>query len=129
MPKSGDSFISTLKKPHLGWGTHRKKQSRSLRAGEGYIHIPAKTAKYMGITNSNSLNSNIYKCSTSDGFLQNEELLASGSSRKGYKYAKQFQGKGNLRLLGGWYKLIQAKEGDRVKVEFLSSIEILLTKL
>lgn len=44
MAKRGDSYIVTLEKAHLEWGTHRYTGSRGLVYGEGYIQIPANVA-------------------------------------------------------------------------------------
>ncbi|MGF1924908.1 MAG: hypothetical protein ACQUHE_12080 [Bacteroidia bacterium] len=130
MPNAGDIFITTLKKAHLGWGRHRHTSTRTIINGEGYLQIPAAIARRFNITNTNnSIANSVYRCNSSDGFLTNESLLASGSSKAGYKYAKQFQGKGNLKLLGGWYSHIKAVVGDRIEVKFISSDEILVTKL
>lgn len=130
MPQTGNHFIVPLKKTHLGWGTHRTTHTRPRINNEGYIPIPSKYSKSFNITNSNNKRqNNIYQFSTSDGFLKNEELKASGCVKRGNIYAKNLHGKGNLKLLGTWFINIQAKIGDLIKVEFISPTEILLTKL
>lgn len=129
MPKTGNAFIVTLNKAHLGWGKHRHTETRPLINCEGYLPIPAKYAKAMGITNSNALANTLYNCTSADGKLDNVTLLASGCSRRGYKYAKQFAGKGNLKLLGTWFSQIKADIGDRVEIKFTSPTDILITKL
>lgn len=35
MPKTGDTFTSTLKKAHLEWGSHRHTSTRGTVYGEG----------------------------------------------------------------------------------------------
>lgn len=130
MPNTGDSFITTLRKAHLQWGLYRHTNSRGIIYGEGYLQIPIREARRLNITNSNQTDANtIYICNSSDHFLQNVPLLASGSMRSGDIYAKQFQGRGNLRLLGDWFNHVNAKVGDRIKIEWKSSTEIYLTKL
>jgi hypothetical protein len=129
MPNTGDSFVTTLKKPHLEWGSHRHTLSRGIVYGEGYLQIPASVARNLKITNSNSRNSNnIYTVNTSDGFLSNVQFKSTGSSKGGDIYAKQFHGLGNLKLLGNWFAHINAQVGDKVQIDFKSPTEILLTK-
>lgn len=71
MPVKGNSFIATLKRTHLSWGTYRKTYSRARIGNEGYIPIPSKYAVAYTITNKDNLSqSNVYKFSTSDGFLK-----------------------------------------------------------
>lgn len=131
MPHTGNYFIATLSKTHLGWGTYRRTLSRPRINNEAYIPIPSKDAKAFNITNLHNLKiqSNVYKFSTSDGFIKNNELKASGSSKRGVMYAKNLHGYKDLKLLGTWFVNIQAKIGDQIKVEFISPTEILLTKL
>lgn len=130
MPAAGNYFIVSLKKTHTGWGTYRKTNSRPKIRNEGYIPIPSKYAKSFNITNlHNKRQSNVYKFSTSDGFIKDKELKASGNRKKGDVYAKNLHGNGNLKLLGTWFKHIAVEIGDNVKVEFISPDEILLTKI
>lgn len=130
MPKTGDYFVVSLKRTHLGWGTHRKTNSRPKINNEGYIPIPYKYAHAFQITNLHyTKRNNVYKFSTSDKFYVDEELKASGNNKKGDIYAKNLHGNGNLKLLGVWYKNIGIKIGDKIKVEFVSPTEILLTKI
>ena len=130
MPQANDFFEITLKKAHLDWGGYRHSKSRNRIKHEGYLQIPASIARELNITNSNDKgNNNIYMCNSSDGIIVNQQLKATGCSSKGDIYAKQFSGKGNLKLLGGWFKAVNAVEGDRVKIEFISSNQILLTKI
>ncbi|KAF2339808.1 hypothetical protein [Flavobacterium tistrianum] len=130
MPHTGNQYIVPLKKTHLGWGTHRKTYSRARIGNEGYVPIPLKYAMSFNITNiNNKRQSNIYKFSTSDGFFKDQELKASGFSKKGSIYAKNLHGNRNLKLLGAWFTHTQTKIGDLIKVEFVSPTEILLTKI
>lgn len=129
MPNAGDSFISTLKRAHLEWGSHRHTDSRGIIYGEGYLQIPSDTSYNLGITNNNTdIRSAEYNFSTSDGFITDGKLLASGNQNQ-EEFAKQFQGLGNLKLLGDWYYHINAEIDDKIKVEFISPTEILLTKV
>ena len=130
MPNKADKYITTLKKAHLEWGTHRYKPTRDRIYGEGYLQIPRAIAIDLCIYNSNKENSkNEYLCSSKDGFLDNITLKASGSMTQGDNYAKQFQGSGNLKALGDWFANIKAKEGDEVEIEWVSPTEILIDKL
>lgn len=130
MPITGNTFIATLKKTHLGWGTLRYTKTRAIIKNEGYIPIPANYARAFNLTNlHNKKQSNVYKFNTSDGFLTNSELKATGNSKKGDVYAKNLHGNGDLKLLGTWFKHIGAKIGDQIEVKFISSTEILLTKI
>lgn len=130
MPKAGDFYISTLKDAHLKWGTHRYTTTRKRIYGEGYLQLPRNIAKDLNIFNSNKTGANnIYNVNSSDGYLVNVELKATGSMRKGDIYAKQFNGSGNLKILGSWYAHISATEGDQIKVEWTSPTDITLTKI
>ncbi|NJC88148.1 MAG: hypothetical protein FIB02_06380 [Desulfuromonas sp.] len=129
MPKAGDTFTVILRKSHLEWGTHRYTSTRGTVYGEGYLPIPVVYARRFEIYNSNKDGSNIeYICNTSDKFLCSVKLKASGSSHEGAVYAKQFQGSGNLKLLGDWFSHINANVGDKIKVTWISQKEIILTK-
>lgn len=129
MPNTGDTFTTTLKQAHLEWGNHRHTSSRGIVYGEGYLQIPAVIARNLNITNSNSQNNNIYKCSSSDGFLSNVQLKSTGCSRAGSIHAKQFHGLKHLKLLGSWYTHINAQIGDQIRIDFISPTEILITKI
>lgn len=132
MPVAGSFYIAILKKTHFRWGLLRYTSSRPKIRNEGFLPILIKYAKMFNITNKDGLrlgHSNIYNFNTSDGFLKGLELKASGSSKKGAVYAKNFHGNGNLKLLGTWFLHINAETGMQIKVEFISPTEILLTKL
>jgi len=129
MPKTGDRFITKLLQAHLEWGEHRHTSSRGIVIGEGYLQIPSEFAYSYEITNNHSeIRSAEYLFSTSDKFIVNERLLASGNQYK-CEYAKQFQGFGNLKLIGDWFHFIDANIGDEIEILFVSHSEILLTKL
>lgn len=125
MPEAGDSYVLTLKRAYLEWGTHRHTQTRGSVYGEGYLHIPAHIAREYSIFNSNQPGANIlYDCNSTDGFLTNETLRASGSSKAGYIYAKSLQGSGNLRLLGRWFNSVNAQVDDAVRITWTSPTTI-----
>lgn len=130
MPETDDSYVVTLKKAHIEWGTHRHTNTRELIYGEGYVQIPSKYATKFKIYMSNQKGANIeYKCTSSDGTLTDTILKASGSQGEDNLYAKQFQGSGNLKTIGSWYSKIKAKVGDKIKVTFTSPTSIYLEKL
>ncbi|WP_430412625.1 hypothetical protein [Kordia sp.] len=129
MPQQGDTFITELQVAHLQWGSHRHTNTRGIVYGEGYLQIAASNAYRFDITNNHSsIRSAEYDFSTSDGFITNGKLLAAGNQYK-REYAKQFQGSGNLKLLGSWFIHLGVSAGDKIQIEFLSPTEIRLTKI
>lgn len=130
MPNAGDTYIIELKKSHIEWGTHRYKSTRKRIYGEGYLPIPRGFAITHNIFNSNhSSGGYMCNCTSKDGHLKNVRLKAAGSYKRGDVYAKQFQGNGNLRLLGSWFKEIEAAVGDCVKITWISPTEIIIEKI
>ncbi|MBC8883710.1 hypothetical protein H9X57_11080 [Flavobacterium piscinae] len=130
MAKSGDRFITTLKRAHLEWGSFRHTNSRGIIYGEGYLQIPAKEARRLNITNSNLVGgNNVYICSSTDGFLNNITLKSTGCNKAGDIYAKQFNGNGNLKLIGNWFSHINAKVGDQIEILWITSNKIQIRKL
>jgi hypothetical protein len=128
MAIAGATFISKLNKAQVDWGQHRHTTTRKIIPGESYLKIPAADAYRLDITNSKSkARSPEYNFSTADGFLKGK-LLASGNQHK-KTFAKNFQGKGDLQLLGNWFQHIRAKSGDQIEVKFVTPTKILLTKL
>lgn len=134
MANTGDYYIVTLKKSHLNWGTHRYTGTRGEVFGEGYIPIPRDYAYKYEILNSNGvcgndeLGKNIFRYRTSDGVM-NGYLKAQGCNTAGDIYAKQFSVAGDLKALGSWFAHIGASEGTNIKVEWLSSSDILLSAI
>jgi hypothetical protein len=131
MPSVGDIYNVTLKHAHLRWGTlgasRQKKQRNPL---EAYVQIPVSDAECCSI-----LPGTIFKGKSTDGFFQ-ADVRASGSATKRNlrtgvitKYAKQFQGSGDLQLFGRWYHHINAQPGDVIKVEFTSPYDVEFTKI
>jgi hypothetical protein len=130
MPKAGDTFTIELKKSHLEWGTHRYKYTRKRIHGEGYLPIPRPWAKSLSIFNRNHRNGGyICNCTSSDGFLKDVSLKAAGCNKRGDVYAKQFQGNGNLRIIGSWFNAIGAGVGDYVKITWISPTDIIIEKV
>ena len=85
------------------------------------MQIPISVARRLDIHNSNQPNSNnIYNCTSADGFLNNVQLKAAGSVTAGAIYAKQFQGNGNLQVLGDWFNHVGAVIGDRVEITWIN---------
>ena len=135
MAKSGDYYVITLKKTHIEWGTHRYTGSRGDILGEGYLPIPRNIAKQFGILNSNGttagsdeLGKNLFRCKSADGVFSGI-LKAQGCNTAGDIYAKQFAGDNDLKILGSWYSHIGAREGTRIKVEWISPTDIVLSVL
>ena len=119
MPNIGDTYTVQIKQAHLDWGVLRHTNTRGTVYGEGYIHIPKHYAESFNIFNRNHPTANaIYNCSSTDGFLQNASLLASGSSVAQGVHAKQFQGNGSLQTIGAWYHHVGARVDDFVRVTF-----------
>lgn len=128
MPTVGDQFTISLKQAHLEWGTHRHTNTRGNVYGEGYIHIPSKYARNYNITNSNHPTANnLYSCSSTDGGLNQVQLKACGCVKRKGINAKQFQGNGNLQVIGQWYAQVNAKIGDEIQVVFTSPTSLTLT--
>ncbi len=131
MAKAGDHYVVTLKKSHLEWGTHRYTGTRGDVLGEGYLPIPLDVAQRFGVVNSNGTNGgdeigkNLFRCTSADGFFHGY-LKAQGSSYAGSKYAKQFAGDGDLKALGSWFAHIGAKEGSRIRIEWISPTDIVI---
>jgi hypothetical protein len=127
MAVAGNSYVVELKPSHLGWGTVRHTNTRRIIPGEAYIHIPANIARSFGLYNSNNhqtgLGYNVFNCVSTDGFFSGE-LKSAGNYRKGAVYAKQFQGKGDLKALGRWFTHINAQVGDHVEVTWTSPTDI-----
>ena len=59
------------------------------------------------------------------------KAAGNGPCENGIQYAKQFEGigPGACKAFTEWYEVCNVKVGDWIRVEFLSSNEILFTKL
>ena len=105
----------TLKKTHINWGVYRHTDTRDKIPEEGYIPIPLNIAKEYNIFNSGNITN--YQIYSEDEFLKGDIVIPSGSNEKGSIYAKQFQGKGNLKLIGKWYQQLNASPGDKLHIK------------
>ena len=134
MANTGDSFIVTIKRPHLEWGEYRYTNSRGVVYGEGYIKIPAKEARRLNLLNTNGTyggdvwGENLFNCMSADGRFSCV-LRAQGCSNAGEPFAKQFAGDNNLKALGDWYYSMGAQVGDQVKVTWSSPTDIIIDLL
>lgn len=133
MATAGDFYIIELKQAHLEWGEHRYTNSRGKVYGEGYIAIPADYAYDYNIRNKNGagqhdiLGKNIFNCTSADG-LYRGTLRAQGNQADD-RFAKQFAEDSDLKAIGSWYSKVDAQVGDRIKVTWLSSTDIMIEKL
>ena len=134
MAQTGDSFTVELNKAQLEWGTYRFTGSRGIRYGEGYLKIPRNYARLYNLYNGNHtqkqdiLGENIFHATSKDG-LFNGFLRSQGCTNAGDPLAKQFAGDKDLMALGDWYSQIEAQEGDRIRVTFISYKDILIEKI
>lgn len=134
MAKTGDYYDVSLSESHLGWGTHRYTNSRPRIEGERYIPIPRGDARRLSILNSNATagqdvpGQNIFFCSSADGTFH-AVMKAQGCSHEGDPYAKQFSVNDDLQALSEWYNYIDAQVGDIIRVEWISSTEIIIDRI
>ncbi len=130
MPNTGDSFTVSLMPSQVAWGIYRNPTNRALIQGEGYIAIPRNCAIAYNIYNSmnatTGLGYNEFIAMSSDGFINNEILLAQGNIEAGDPYAKNFAIKGNLKRIGAWFAYAGATAGSQVRITFTSPTEVLL---
>lgn len=119
MPNIGDTYTVEILQAHLEWGVYRHTNTRGIVYGEGYIKIPSYIARNFNIFNRHhSTATAVYTCSSTDGFLQDASILATGNSVALDVHAKQFQGNGSLQTIGAWYHHVGAQVGDLVRVTF-----------
>lgn len=130
MAIAGNTYTIQLGYSHLGWGNHRYTNSRDIIYGEGYIPLPKRYARTFNIYNSNNpttgLSYNLFRASSTDGFLNNVTLLAQGCSTAGDIYAKQFSVQGDLSMIGAWYASQNATANNSVRVTWISPTDIIL---
>ncbi|WP_161978629.1 hypothetical protein [Streptococcus sp. S784/96/1] len=132
MPSQGDQFIITLSSTHIGWGTYRYTNSRPLITGECYIPIPSQYAHQFKIYNSNHtqgqdiLGQNIFNAQSADGYFRGI-VKTSGNNRAGDPYAKNLSGQGDLKAFNDWFNQMHVTVGTRIRVEWISTTDILLT--
>ena len=108
-----NQYAVLLKLSHIDWGRHRYTETRERIAGEGYVKIPRAYA-----VEHNILLGTFYEATFSDGF-PGFTIRAAGNSGAGDPYAKQFQGAGDLKAFGRWYKHMGAEVDDEVIVTFI----------
>ena len=118
MARAGDRYEVELKEAHLDWGRYRYTNTRDKIPGEGYVQIPKHWAEAFDIRVGDKFNA-----SFEDGF-PSFVARASGNTRKGDVWAKQFQGDRNLKAFGRWYESVGADVGDLVIVTFLAADEV-----
>ena len=118
MARAGDHYTVELKPSHLDWGGFRHSQTRNTIKGEGYVPIGKAVAVQYNINVGST-----YTAIFEDGF-PSFRIRAAGNSKAGDKYAKQFQGDGDLKAFGNWFLDMKAKTGDYVVVTFLDGERI-----
>ena len=127
MPVAGDRYIVEVKPSHIDWGKYRNPTNREPVDGESYVKIPSEYAKKFKIKRGDRFFAHF-----SNGY-PSMEIKASGNGpyEAGIQYAKQFEGvgAGACKAFTPWYQLCNARVGDVTSVEFISSTEILFTKL
>ncbi len=120
MQKKNDSYIIELKESHLkNWGIYRYTNTREKINSESYIAIPISKAKEYNILNSNQSEENTIYTAKFKNTDISIEVLTSGSTKVGDKYAKQFHGKGNLKALTPGYEALGVKVGEEIKITFI----------
>ncbi len=134
MAEAEDTYVITLKRTHLEWGTFRFTGSRNQIYGEGYIPIPRHIACRYRLLNSNGtgyrdiFGENLFNCVSTDGLFKSV-LRSQGCKKAGDIYGKQFAGDKNLKALGFWFSQIDAVVGDCVRVTWISPTDIVIEKL
>ena len=127
MPVAGDSYIVEVKPSHIDWGKYRNPTNREPIDGESYVKIPSEYAKKFKIKRGDR-----FVARFSNGY-PSMEIKASGNGpcEAGIQYAKQFEGvgAGACKAFTPWYRLCNTRVGDAISVKFISSTEILFTKL
>jgi hypothetical protein len=133
MPNKGDFFIVKLGETHVSWGTQRYTDSRPLINFERYIPIPASEARRLKIYNSNytsnkvdELGINCFYAESFDGNFKGQ-IKATGCAKAGDVYAKNLSGKGNLKAFSEWFEKMKVGVGTQIRIEWLSSTEVLFT--
>lgn len=118
MAQAGDRYEVQLKEAHLDWGRYRHTNTRDRISGEGYVQIPRQWAKEYDICIGDK-----FQAFFEDGY-PSFVARASGNSRKGDVWAKQFQGDGDLKAFGRWFESVGAGVGDFVVVTFAAADQV-----
>lgn len=133
MANAGDSFVISLLEPHLAWGSYRHTNSRGIVYGEGYIPIRAEDAYRLNLRNQNGTNNvdvfgeNLFYCVSADGYFRG--VLRAQGNQADARFAKQFAGYKDLKALGDWFHHVNASVGDRVRVTWENSTDIVIELL
>lgn len=127
MPSAGDRYVVDVKPSHIDWGEYRNPTNRKPIKGETYVKIPAQYARKYNIRRGD-----VFIAHFSNGY-PSFQIKASGNGPydMGIQYAKQFEGigKGACKAFTPWYESCGIEVGDYVEVEFISSDEVIFTKL
>ncbi|WP_404332098.1 hypothetical protein [Mesobacillus maritimus] len=125
MPRTGRYFNVTLKSAHLNWGTEGNSRIvRKRNPFEVYLPISIENARDFNIKTGE-----VFACSSSDGFFDGP-LKATGTQGPSKEFAKNFYKDGDMRALGYWLKdRMEAKVGDKIRIEFTDEDAIRLTYL
>lgn len=127
MPSAGDRYIVEVKPSHIDWGRYRNPTNREPIEGESYVKIPSEYARKYGIRRGN-----LFTAHFSNGYPP-MKIKASGNGpyENGVQYAKQFEGIGTgaCKAFTPWYQSCSVVAGDQIVVEFISTDEIVFSKL
>ncbi|MDT2757990.1 hypothetical protein P7G51_11415 [Enterococcus asini] len=131
MPNAGDYYEIELKNTHLNWGTYRKTASRERITGEHFIPVPRAESKRLGIYNKikgTGVGNNEFYARSADGYYSGMVKI-SGNNEQGDSHGKNIAESGNLKGFHDWFVAMNMKVGTRIRVEWISSTEILFTVL
>lgn len=127
MANKEDYYIVEVLEAHMNWGTHRNPTHRAPIEGESYVKIPSRYARQFEIIRETQ-----YTAHFANG-MSPIKIKASGNgpSENGVQYAKQFEGVGlgACKAFTPWYIKSGIQVGDKIKVKFISSVDILFTKV
>ena len=125
MPKAGDMYVVEIGEAHINWGEHRNPTNRAMISGESYVKIPSDAARRFGLVRGTT-----YMAHFTNGF-DSFPIKAAGNGpfEDGIQYAKQFEGigAGACKEFTPWYESCNAEAGNKVRVEFLSSVDVQFT--
>ena len=122
-----NGYIVDVLDPHRDWGLYRNETNRDFIEGESYVKIPSECARRFNIVRGNQ-----YTAFFENGHPSMQiKAAGNGPVRNGVQYAKQFEGigRGACKAFTPWYDSCDIQSGDYIEVRFLSSSEILFTKL
>lgn len=125
MAQKGDSYKVVIEEAHINWGEFRNPTNRAVIKGESYVKIPAYAARSFGIFSGSK-----YMAHFTNGIASFPiKAAGNGPNENGIQYAKQFEGvgAGACKAFTPWYTNCNAKPGNIVVIEFLSSTDIQFT--